>query len=176
MRRPHIPGRSTLDRRLATQRLPVHESMTAATLGKSDLLRLRFKQSLQLQASKRPQHMKHATRGGGVDESPEAGAGGVGQFEGGPAAGQLGAWESAGGMGDGGGVQVVAVTLCGAVISKAHAKAGSYVAPEEREEAARLVLGEMLLALDTCCSACRGGCFDAGGAWTGKLAALLRLQ
>jgi hypothetical protein len=85
--------------------------MTAAALGKSDLLRRRFDDSRRLTAP--------APRG-----QTQAGGGGAAAAAAAPRRCE------------------VVVTVCGAVLSRAHAKAGSYVAREEREEAARLCAGE----------------------------------
>ena len=117
---PPPPRSSTLVGRLAA-RLPLHASMTASSLGKSDALRRRYEAALLTLAA--PRAAAADTPAGG----PDAASGG-------------------GSLGGGGAplrpprgfVQETVVTLCGAVLTRAQAAAGAYVPPEEREAAARL--------------------------------------
>ncbi|KAI8476927.1 MAG: hypothetical protein J3K34DRAFT_516186 [Monoraphidium minutum] len=126
--RPPRRAHGTVDARLARSRLPLHESMTAAALGKSGALRARFEESLRLRRPSPPR----GPRGGGA----AAAHGRHGEGEG----------EGCGGRPEAAGFkQVTVLTLCGAVLSREHAAAGSYVAPEERAEAAKLAAEDLLL-------------------------------
>ncbi|GBF91298.1 hypothetical protein Rsub_03618 [Raphidocelis subcapitata] len=116
----------TLDARLARSRLPLHESMTAASLGKSQALQQRYAASLASLS------LSDARRLGGSTAAASAGAGAAGPRQ---PSGQL----------PPGFQQAVVVTICGAVLTEAQAKAGAYVPRSERAAAAALVATEARL-------------------------------
>jgi len=125
----HPPNRPTarsptnqhnLEERLQRERLPLHESMTVAALGKSQPLQHRFEQSLQARIT-------------ALQPSSSSAASLLQQRS----FNRSSRWAQEPAC-----HRVVVVTLCGAVITKDQAKIGAYVPADECADARRLTLGE----------------------------------
>lgn len=117
-------------------RLPLHLSMTEATCARFELLKQRYSQTVQLQKLTLQQHphqhscTQFAASAMGATAAPGAGTAADLDLLGRSMPQQLQFV-----------AQLLTVTIQGAVLSKAHVRAGSFMSAEQQQDAAKLLAG-----------------------------------